>query len=202
MIRQVVFDFGQVLVHFVPRDMVARDVCDPADAALLEEVLFDRAYWDRMDAGTMTDEELLSAVKTRLPASLWDTAETIYYDWIYRIPEIEGMRAIVADLKAAGYPLYLLSNISHYFADHENEIDILSLFDRCIFSARCGLTKPHREIFETLCHECDCVPQETLFIDDSEKNIQGAHEAGLQTYHFDGDAVALRRWLKEKGMLM
>ena len=57
MIKNVVFDFGQVLVHFQPAYMVGKYVTDEADAKLLKEVLFDRLYWDKLDAGTITDEE-------------------------------------------------------------------------------------------------------------------------------------------------
>ncbi len=201
MIRQIVFDFGQVLVHFVPREIIMGDVTDEQDIALLEEVAFDRLYWDKLDAGTITNEAFLGEVKTRLPERLWDTAQNVYYDWIHRLREIDGMRALVAELKAAGMPLYLLSNISHYFADHEQEIPVLALFDRRFYSARLGMVKPSAEIFEHVCRECDCAPQETLFIDDSEKNIAGAQAVGYQTYLFDGDATALRAWLVEKGVL-
>ena len=78
MIKNVVFDFGQVLVHFIPADMVEKYVTDPADSALLQEVVFDRLYWDKLDAGTITDEEVLTAVQARLPERLWSVACEIY----------------------------------------------------------------------------------------------------------------------------
>ena len=56
-VKNVVFDFGQVLVHFDPSYMVGRYVSDEEDAALIAEVLFDRLYWDRLDAGTISDAE-------------------------------------------------------------------------------------------------------------------------------------------------
>ncbi|MBR5135287.1 MAG: HAD family phosphatase [Clostridia bacterium] len=201
MIRRVIFDFGKVLVHFEPADMVGQYISDPADAAITEEVLFDRLYWDKADAGTITDEELLEAVHGRLPARLWDTAAEIYRNWIYMLPEIDGMRALLEDLKAAHVPLALLSNISSYFADHSDEIPILSFFEHRVFSAVCGMTKPHRDIFEHICALCDCAPEDALFIDDSALNVDGAKQAGLQTYHFDGNADALRRFLTENGLL-
>ncbi len=201
MIRQIVFDFGQVLVHFIPREIIMADVIDEQDIALLEDVVFDRLYWDKLDAGTITDEAFLAEVNTRLPKRLWETTRKIYCNWIYRLREIDGMRELVAELKAAGVPLCLLSNISHYFADHEAEVPILALIERRFYSARLGMTKPHADIFEHVCRECGFVPQETLFVDDSEKNIAGAKAVGYQTYLFDGDAAALRAWLVEHGVL-
>ena len=95
MIKNVVFDFGKVMVHFEPRYMVEQYVTESEDVALLEEVLFDRLYWDRADAGTITDEEVIAACKTRLPERLHAVAERIYWNWIYHLPEIDGMRMLV-----------------------------------------------------------------------------------------------------------
>ena len=52
-IKNVVFDFGQVMVYFNPKYMVGVYVKDKDDAALLEEVVFDRLYWDRLDLNIM-----------------------------------------------------------------------------------------------------------------------------------------------------
>ena len=70
MIKNVVFDFGQVMVHFEPNYMVGKYVTDEQDAKLLETVLFDRLYWDRLDAGTISDAEVIEECKKRLPERL------------------------------------------------------------------------------------------------------------------------------------
>ena len=122
-IKNVVFDFGQVLVYFQPSYMVGAYVSDEADKALIEEVVFDRLYWDRLDSGDISDKEVVSAIKTRLPERLWDVSEKIYYSWIYNIPEIEGMSELIDRIKNRyNVKVYLLSNISNYFASHSEEI--------------------------------------------------------------------------------
>ena len=196
--KNIVFDCGQVLVRFEPRYMVEKYVTDPDDARQLTDVVFDRQYWDRLDAGTITNEETMEAVKARLPERLWAIADTIYYNWIYNIPEIEGMRELIRHIKETyGVTTYLLSNISHYFADHAHEVPILELIDHRVFSARCGLVKPHREIFEYLYAEYGLSPQETLFVDDRADNVEAAESVGIHGYLFDGDAEKLRAYLDE-----
>ena len=198
MIKNVVFDFGQVLVHFEPSYMVGKYVQETEDKPLLEDVLFDRLYWDRLDEGTITDEEVLAACQKRIPQRLWAVAEKIYYNWIYNIPEIDGMSELIRWVRDDyGKRVFLLSNISKYFADHEGEIPVLKHFERKIFSAWCGKVKPNREIFEYLCKECDILPNETLFVDDSEKNIKGAQNYGIKGYLFDGDVARLQAYLEE-----
>jgi putative hydrolase of the HAD superfamily len=195
-VKNIVFDCGQVLVHFEPAYMVGRYVSDREDAALLAEVVFDRLYWDCLDAGTLTSEAMLAAVKERLPERLWDVAETIYYNWIYNIPEMEGMRELIVYLKETyGVSVFLLSNISLYFAEHADEIPILKLIDKCIFSSTCGKMKPDPEIYTYLCSHFEIDPRETVFIDDREDNIASARSVGITGYVFDGNVASLRLYL-------
>ena len=194
--KNVVFDFGQVLIHFEPSYMVGKYVSDPDDAKLLEEVVFDRLYWDPLDIDAISDAELVSLAKKRLPERLWDVTDTIYYNWIYNLPEMEGMSDLITYLKERyGCKIFLLSNISAYFAEHYKEIPILEKMDKCIFSGVCKLQKPDEKIYRYLCSECDIIPEETVFVDDRIENIEGAQKVGITGYLFDGDAVKLRNYL-------
>lgn len=198
MIKNVIFDFGQVLVHFEPEYMVRCYVNEEADVKLLSNVIFDRLYWDRLDLGTITDDETISLCRERLPKRLWDVAEKIHRNWIYNIPEIEGMSDLIEYIKKEyGVHVYVLSNISHYFADHSHEVDILKHSDGSVFSARIGITKPDHRIYDYLCKKFGITPSEAIFVDDSEKNINSAREFGLQGYLFDGDAKKLKEYLSQ-----
>ena len=196
MIKNVIFDYGQVIIHFEPKYMTERYVEPGEDAELLQNVIFDRLYWDRLDAGTITNEETIEKINKRIPERLWDVASKIYYNWIYNIPEMEGMRELIKFLKE-NYDLkfYLLSNISNYFASHSDEIPILKELDKCVFSAPIGIVKPSKAIFEHLCSYCNIKPEESIFIDDNLANIEGASEFGINTYTFDGDAEKLKQYL-------
>ncbi len=197
-IKNVVFDFGQVLVHFEPEYMTGIYVTNEEDRELLQRVVFDRLYWDRLDAGTIGDEEVISECKKRLPERLWDVAEKIYYNWIYNIPEMEGMRELIFYIKEKyDVKLYLLSNISKYFAEHKREISILSLLDNCVFSGPLGIVKPSKEIFEYLCNTYSLIPNECVFVDDNTANINSANSFGINGYLFDGDVERLKKYLDE-----
>lgn len=196
--KNVIFDFGQVLVHFEPSYMVGKYVSDPVDAALLAHIIFDRKYWDRLDAGTITDAEVVEDIKTRVPARLGDAVELIYYNWIYNIPEVEGMRELIVYAKQTyGVRVFVLSNISTYFASHAHEIPILEPADGCVFSAVCGMTKPNADIFEHICEKFGLDPTKTVFVDDRADNVQSAKAVGMAGYVFDGDVAALRVYLDQ-----
>lgn len=196
MIKNVVFDFGQVLVHFEPEYMVRQYVSNEKDVSLLTEVVFDRLYWNKLDEGTISDDETLKACYERLPKRLWELADEIYYNWIYNIPEIEGMQELINYIKDKyGVKTYLLSNISKYFASHESEIPILSLLDGCVFSSAINLVKPDTRIYEHLLHKFSLNASECIFIDDRSENIEAAVSLGFNGYVFDGDSSKLRAYL-------
>ncbi len=197
MIKNVIFDFGQVLVRFEPKYMTEQYIKEPVAAAILARIIFDRLYWDRLDAGTITDEEVMEGVMSRIPERHHESARAVYENWFRHLPEIPGMRELLLSLKAEGRQLYLCSNISKGFAAHADEIPILSFFDGCVFSGPIGLVKPSREIFDHLLDKYGLDPAECVFVDDREDNIAGAEAAGIRGILFDGDTDALRRKLAE-----
>ena len=196
MIKNIVFDFGQVLVKFVPADIVSHHTTDTQTARLIEDVVFDRVYWNKLDAGEVSDDEAVYAFRTQLPACARDLGERVFRSWIDHLPPIPGMWELVAELDRRGVPLYLLSNISTHFAERADEFPVLKHFRKCIYSGLCRMTKPDTAIFRHLLAECDIRPDETLFIDDSPQNIEGARACSIHTYQFTGDADALRAHLR------
>ncbi len=202
MCKNCIFDFGQVLVRFDPDYMTSFYIEDEADRALAREVIFDRLYWDRLDEGSITDDEVKEGIISRLPERLQAPAVAAYDGWIEHLPEIEGMVSLLDDLKSRGVKLYLLSNISIGFAENYKNVppvaDILSRFDGLVFSGPIGIVKPTREIFCHLLDRFGLKGEDCIFIDDNEKNIAGCAAAGIEGYLFDGDAKALKNYLFQK----
>lgn len=199
MIKNYIFDFGNVLARFYPEELTAACVENEADRGILQEVVFDRLYWNALDAGTMGDDEAKAAFCSRLPERLHAAACEIYDRWVENLVPVAGMPAVAADIKARGGKLYLLSNISIKFSkEYKNNPwirDLFALFDGLVLTGTIGIVKPGREVFEHLLTRFDLRAEECLFIDDTVRNIEGAAAVGIQGYRFDGDAEALRRAL-------
>lgn len=199
LIKNYIFDFGNVLARFDPEELTAIHIKDEACRKIVSEVVFDRLYWDKLDNGTITDSEVKAMFCKRLPASLHKSACLVYDSWIQLKTPVDGMEKLAADIKAQGGKLYLLSNISIGFAEgyHTNVWvnELFSLFDGLVFSAPIGIVKPDRKIFEYLLNRYGLKAEECVFIDDSPKNISGAEKVGIKGYLFDGDAEKLRKEL-------
>lgn len=199
MYKNIIFDFGNVLAEFYPEKLTRPCVPDEENLKLISDVVFDRLYWNRLDDGTISDEEVKETFKSRLPEHLYKAACTVYDSWVKNLTPVPGMCELVRDLKSAGTKLYLISNISTGFAESYSEVpwisNLLSKFDGLVFSGVINLTKPDKEIFEHLLinynlNACDC-----LFVDDSKINTDGAEKVGINTYLFDGDSKKLREFL-------
>ena len=196
MIKNLVFDLGQVIFSFKRKYMVERYVTDSNDSALLQSVVFDRLYWDKLDTDSITDEEALRMIFDRLPERLHQRAKDIYCNWIYNVPETVGMSDLIRELKEKfGIRAFVLSNMPKKFVEHKDEFPYMAEFEKCIFSSVCGFAKPQKEIYEFLCSECHILPEETLFIDDRQINIDAAENCGIAGYRFDGNVPALRKYL-------
>ena len=61
-------------------------------------------------------------------------------------------------------------------------LNIPDYFDKLYLSYQLGVTKPSPKIFEKIIADSGILPQETLFLDDSQKNIDAARKFGFQTY--------------------
>ena len=105
------------------------------------------------------------------------------------------------------YKIFLMSNtnVIHYdlyvrdlqlrFGYHEFD----ELFHKSYFSFAEHLEKPDPRFFELILDHEGLVPEETLFIDDTEKNIKVAQSLGIRTYHISRDELV--RNLFENGVL-
>ncbi len=199
MYKNIISDFGKVLVDFDNDTMTAPFIKDGADIRLVGEVVFDRAYWNKLDDGSINYDEIKRDFRSRLPERLWDAADKTLENWLYNLPPIEGMRELYEELRAKGARLYLLSNICIEFAENYMTIpetgEFLSSFDGLVFSGPLHITKPGKEIFEHLLNKYSLKAEDCIFIDDSPINVAGAEAVGIKTYLFDGDVEKLRKEL-------
>lgn len=199
MAKNYIFDFGNVLANFYPDKLTAPFVKDDKERKIISDVVFDRLYWDKLDDGSISDDEVKANFGNRLPKDMTEIACKVYDNWINSMTPISGMQELIYDIKKAGKKLYLLSNISIGFAESYKDVkwinDLFACFDGLVFSGPIGLIKPNKEIFEYLLNTFSLTADECLFIDDSEKNIMGAKAVGIKGYLFDGNADGLRKMI-------
>ena len=199
MLKNFIFDLGHVLTPFEAYDLTRVYVKDEEKVALVAETVFDRLYWDRLDAGTIEDSEVTAGFLSRLPEELHSAALDAYNNWIINLQPMPGMCELVRELKGKGGKIFLLSNTSVNLYENYHRSpwmkELFELFDGLVVSGVIKKTKPNKEIYEYVLDTYALKAGETIFIDDNAKNIEGCRACGIEGYLFDGDADKLRKYL-------
>lgn len=200
MIRNILFDMGQVLIRFDRELFIDRLGVPAEDKPLLLREVFQSVEWVQMDRGSLQEEEAARRICLRLPERLHDAAHKLVAMWDRPILPVPGMEELVRELKATGYGIYLLSNASVRQHDYWPRIPVHSLFDGTIISADEGVMKPHPDFYHRAMEKFGLKPEECFFIDDVPANIEGALFCGIPGAVFYHDMDLLRSALRAAGV--
>ena len=198
MIRNIILDMGNVLIHWCPERFVERYGLSEEDRALVLQEVFTSVEWIQLDRGIISFEEGIGTMCRRLPERLHTAARELTLDW-WRdcLFPVEGMGELVRELKGLGYGIYLLSNAKADLPLYFDRIPGSECFDGRIVSADWKLLKP--EIYELLLRQFGLKAEECFFADDLFINVEAALLVGMSGTIFRG-AKELRRALIEAGV--
>lgn len=191
--RDIIFDMGNVMLVYDPARFVARETADPDEQALLMRAIFNAPEWPMMDSGALDEPDFEAIALKKLPERLHASARRLIYAWERPIIPMPGMAELIADCKAKGMGIYLLSNASRRQRAYWPSIPGSAYFDGGVVSAFERQVKPNPDIFHTLLDRYHLDPADCLFVDDTLPNVQTARALGMRGFHFTGDAEALRR---------
>lgn len=196
MIRNIIFDFGGVLVDWNPRYVFVPWF---GDAAKTERFLTEICPYDwnaQVDTGRTTAEVTEERV-SQFPE--WEKEIRMYYGrWIEMLHgEIPGMEDLVREYKARGYRIWGLTNWSReLFPIVRDRYPVFDLMDGIVVSGVEEVIKPHPELYRILLDRYGLEAGECVFIDDNAANVAGAEAVGIRGIRFEGEKQ-LREKLEE-----
>ena len=200
MIKNILFDMGQVLIRFDRDYFMTRLGVSEEDRPLLMREIFLSVEWVQMDRGTLCEAEAFCKIAPRLPERLHDAAKKLIEMWDRPILEIEGMYELVEELKTMGYGIYLLSNASIRQHEYWPKIPGWQFFDGKVISADEKIMKPHPDYYRIALERFGLKPEKCFFIDDVPANIEGALFCGISGAVFHKDVSLLRSQLRAAGV--
>lgn len=183
MIQNLIFDLGGVIVDFNPRRLVISCFGEDADFDLLESRIF-AEHWSDMDKGIHTPLEAAQKICAVLPERYHPGVQRLFRDHWPLMPFLHETCAFIAEMKAQGYGIYLLSNTNSGFHENMAHLPVFQIFDGLFVSGDHKMLKPSKEIYETFLHTFHLKPETCLFIDDKQENLDGAAAVGIRGYHF------------------
>jgi 2-haloacid dehalogenase len=197
----VVFDIGNVLIRWDPRNLYRRmGYADEATAAILAETRLIEVNHRVLDAGGPFGPTIAGLVE-RFPqhAEFLRAFDSRWHDMLGG--SIEPSMAMLARLKRNGVPVHAISNFNREKLDIARRLfPELDGFDELVVSGDVGLVKPDAPIFELLVERRGLDVARTVFIDDNGDNIATAARLGFATIHFADGVTDLGRELLRLGL--
>ena len=179
MIKNIIFDIGNVLLDFNPKVYVKSKVTED-NVERIYRCIFQSEEWLMLDRGTISEEEAKRNIINRNIDSE-ELINLVFKNWYDILSPIESSIDVIKKLKQEGYKVYYLSNF--HLAAFEHVIkkhDFFENFDGGVVSYKENLLKPEKEIYEMIIDRYELEPTQTIFIDDMEENVKAAIKSGLK----------------------
>ena len=197
MLKNIVFDMGNVILDFSPRRMTGYFTSDPEATDIICRELFSNKEWLELDRGVTDEETALCGILKRVPEKYHDLCRKIIYGWYEYFLPIEGTYEQIVKLKERGFGLYTLTNAALTFRTYCRNSPAFGLMDGILVSSEEKLMKPEPEIYIRLLEKFGLKACECLFIDDSAPNVKTAEDLGFYGHVFGGDPAEIEEAVNE-----
>ena len=181
MIKNIIFDLGNVLINFKPNEFLLRFTNDKEYINQFISKVTRSKTWLELDRGTNSLENAKKFFLSQYSGEK-EIIEQFFDQWMDILTPIEENIEILGELKELGYRLYILSNyIKEAFSFVSSKYNFFSLFDGKIISGVENIIKPEKAIYELLLSRYNLLPEESLFIDDILFFLKPAKKLGMKT---------------------
>jgi 2-haloacid dehalogenase len=198
--RAAVFDLGGVLIDWDPRYLYRKLLADEAAVEEFLATVYTPEWNAELDRGRPFAEGVAELTE-RHPAHAAAIAAH-HQRWPEMLGgDVAGTVELLAELRAAGVPLYALTNWSaETFGTARRCFEFLDWFDGVVVSGEERIVKPDPRIFRLLLDRFGLEAAATFYVDDSPANVAAALQLGLDAVRFR-DPGRLRRDLADRGLL-
>lgn len=198
MYKNIIFDLGNVLLSFNPKEYLNSKIGENRRERVFKEIFLSKE-WVKLDEGTITEIEAIEAISLRNEAYREDIKRA-FENWYDILIPIDDTVNILKSLKEKGYKLYYLSNFHDIaFKKMKEKYDFFNLFDGGVVSYEDKLLKPDERIYKTILNRYNLIAEESIFIDDTKINVKAAKEANIEGLVFE-NTNKLKEDLKDLGV--
>lgn len=193
--KNIIFDIGMVLVDFHWRTTMQKLGIPENVIDTLDHNMVNHPLWNHFDLDDIPEAELIQKFKELSPEcnEYIDLFMNNLDDVVDMFPDADKW---LKSLKDRGYHIYLLSNYPRrLFALHTPRFHFLPYTDGRVVSYECHITKPDERIYQSLCSKYNLIPDESIFLDDRQANLDAAEKLGFNTLLVT-DPIAVRAELE------
>lgn len=186
MIKNIIFDIGNVLVRYDPEDTLRKAGIPEPQIVLLLNATINNCLWKEMDRGFIPEEVIVEKMIEQNP-EMETLIHMFFAHTIYDMIEPAAYaRGWLAGLKKRGYRIYLLTNYpKELFDAHcKSQFTFMEYVDGQIVSGEVQQIKPDPDIYRCLLQKYGLRAEECVFIDDHSENVLAAQYMGMRGIHF------------------
>lgn len=179
MIKNLIFDFGKVLVDYDFEAFFRKYIPDAKRCLAFTPVLYNVELQQLLDREEQPFDVIMEEIIARNKE--FEAEIRIFNEHYPEIVtnEMEGMRELLVQLKDEGYKLYGLTNWCSKVHLTMAQFDIFKLLDGYVISSEEKVIKPEAEIYRRLFNKFNLKPEECIFADDRAENIEGGRAVGM-----------------------
>lgn len=186
MIRNIIYDLGNVLISFRPEEYLIKNNYPESLRKIILKDIFGGPEWLLLDNGNISRDTAIDLISEK-SALKKDEITLIFKKRTEIMFPLDRNVKVLPELKKQGFKLYYLSNFpSDIFDEIKSRFSFFNYFDGGIISAEVNHSKPDPEIFRILIDRYDIRPAESLYLDDIEINIRAAELSGFYVFHTGG----------------
>ncbi len=181
-IKAIIFDLGNVLINYSFERAFEKwaELTGYPQTHFKSRFSYDNATLYAFEQGKISPSEYFEYLTT-LFGIQW-TFEQFQEGWLFTNIGVNTIMLPILDFLKTDYKIYALSNINELHAQNiiERFPQLFSYFEKCFFSHDLSSRKPQKEIYQKVINLIKLKPEELLFIDDMEINIEGAKKVGIK----------------------
>jgi epoxide hydrolase-like predicted phosphatase len=179
MIKNVIFDLGNVLISFIPSEYLKKKNYPLNIRKTIINDIFHSDEWKYLDNGDITVGEAIDSISHKSALKREEITLVFNLRRDIMFPLDDNVR-LLPELRKQGFRLYYLSNFPlDTFEEVKNDYYFFRYFDGGIISAEVKLSKPDIRIFRHIMDNYNLKPDECIYIDDIEENVRVAESVGM-----------------------
>lgn len=186
MIRNIVFDIGEVIIQ-VSNDIL-KELFNRSDTEIKEisRIVYANKRWNDCLLGNLSQREYMTEIIRDFPKYKKDIEVLLSIEFQEKVLLLKNDTwDVMNELKNQGYKIYFLSNLTEETYNYLNDkLDMFDRFDGGVFSWMEHLIKPDEKIYKVLLDRYKLNREETVFFDDTLKNIKMANKLGINGVQF------------------
>ncbi len=192
MIKNIIFDVGEVLLGYRWKEMLMDYGLKESEAIRVGNLIFNDNLWTQLDMQSEPTESIIKKYELKYPD------EAVVIRWFIEHGELMQVKRYdvwdkVHTLKQAGYKIYLLSNYSKdLFEKHTKDAVFLNDIDGMVVSYQIHKIKPDPDIYRYLLQKYSLKAEECIFFDDRNDNTVAAQKLGIQAVTVESKDVLMK----------